>query len=135
MESPQSILGDLPVDPDEPGTCPVAIDQKPIASGKGSSYLAMPNLRRANTVAQERDTRKSKAARDRFATSMLRSKGSHGMLQQTPLKRSRTHQVPGAREPKHFTVGNVGQNGKIFLRYCSWLHVPFDQLSQTSIRS
>lgn len=117
MESPQSMLGDLPADSDEPGPSPVAIDQKPNPSGKGS-YFAMPNLRRANTVAQEGNTRISKSARDRSATSLLRAKGSLGMLQQTPLKRSRTHHpVPGPREPKHFTVGNVGQNGKIFLRY------------------
>lgn len=118
------MLGDLPIDSDEPGPYQTAIEQKPSAPGRGTRY-AMPNLRRANTVAQggtSRNLTESKAARDRSATSLPRAKDSHEMLRQTPLQRSRTHQTPrgvvaGAREPKHFTVGNVGQNGKIFLRY------------------
>lgn len=66
----------------------------------------------------------SNAARDRFAASLLRPKDSHELLSKVSLKRSNTHQPRDAlaapREPKHFTVSNVGQNGKIFLRYVPW---------------
>lgn len=137
MDSAQSILGDLPVKSDDPDLDPdpIAIEDRTDTSGHGTHYATL-NLRRANTVAQGGNTR-NMTARDRSATSFLRAK-SHEMLQQTPLKRSRTHQSPGglvagAREPKHFTVGNVGQNGKIFLRYlnpCAIL--PYQDL-QTSI--
>lgn len=64
----------------------------------------------------------SNAARDTSATSLLRPKDSREMLRRGgPLKRSNTQQTPrdapaAPREPKHFTVSNVGQNGKIFLR-------------------
>ena len=63
--------------------------------------------------------------------SPLRTRGSHGeLLQQQQqqsslsLKRSLTQRGPrdappasGGRGRNHFTVGSVGQNGKIFLRY------------------
>ena len=65
------------------------------------------------------------------ADSPLRTRGSHGeLLQQQQqqsslsLKRSLTQRGPrdappasGGRGRNHFTVGSVGQNGKIFLRY------------------
>lgn len=66
------------------------------------------------------------------ADSPLRTRGSHELLQQqqqqqsslSPLKRSLTQRGPrdapsasGGRSRNHFTVGSVGQNGKIFLRY------------------
>ncbi|KAF7118932.1 hypothetical protein CNMCM5793_008570 [Aspergillus hiratsukae] len=83
------------------------------------------NLRRAHTVAQGRNIAKSnirvRAVRGRVASSILRAKDSHEMLKKRPVKRFDIPQAPrdalaGAREPNHFTVGNVGQNGKIFLR-------------------
>jgi hypothetical protein len=84
------------------------------------------NLRRAHTVAQGRNIAKSnigvKAVRGRVATSILRAKDSHEVLKKRPVKGFDIPQAPrdalaGAKEPNHFTVGNVGQNGKIFLRY------------------
>lgn len=63
------------------------------------------------------------------ADSPLRTRGSHELLQQQQqpslsLKRSLTQRGPrdapsasGGRSRNHFTVGSVGQNGKIFLRY------------------
>ena len=63
------------------------------------------------------------------ADSPLRTRGSHELLQQQQqsslsLKRSLTQRGPrdappasGGRGRNHFTVGSVGQNGKIFLRY------------------
>ncbi|KAE8410564.1 hypothetical protein BDV36DRAFT_277408 [Aspergillus pseudocaelatus] len=83
-------------------------------------------LRRAHTVAQgnnvgEKIKLGSKTARERIATSFLRVKDSHELLRKRSSKRLDAPASPrdtpaAAREPNHFTVGNVGQNGKIFLR-------------------
>jgi len=86
---------------------------------------APSNLRRANTVAQGGNIKQhleSKATRDRTATTGLRAKDSHELLRKSPLQRSQTHRGPlearpAPRKAGHFTVGSVGQNGKIFLRY------------------
>jgi hypothetical protein len=91
-------------------------------------------LRRANTVAQGSLIKKNlerKATRERTATtgtalgvgaSGLRAKDSNELLRKLPLQRSQTHRGPlearpAGRKAGHFTVGSVGQNGKIFLRY------------------
>ncbi|KAL4897217.1 hypothetical protein BDV59DRAFT_86499 [Aspergillus ambiguus] len=83
-------------------------------------------LRRAHTVAQGKDMGEKsrsgeKTARERMVTSLLRVKSSQEALRKRSLKRfdvppSTRDALVGAREPNHFTVGNVGQNGKIFLR-------------------
>ncbi|KJK62081.1 RasGEF domain protein [Aspergillus parasiticus SU-1] len=83
-------------------------------------------LRRAHTVAQGKNVGEktkvgSKTARERIATSFLRVKDSHELLRKRSSKRLDAPTSPrdtpaAAREPNHFTVGNVGQNGKIFLR-------------------
>ncbi|KAK6814124.1 hypothetical protein RU639_009902 [Aspergillus parasiticus] len=83
-------------------------------------------LRRAHTVAQGKNVGEktkvgSKTARERIATSFLRVKDSHELLRKRSSKRLDAPASPrdtpaAAREPNHFTVGNVGQNGKIFLR-------------------
>ena len=89
---------------------------------------ATSNLRRANTVAQGGNLIKrnleQKTTRDRTNTTGLRAKDSHELLQKGPLQRSQTqaHRSPlearpSPRKAGHFTVGSVGQNGKIFLRY------------------
>lgn len=84
------------------------------------------NLRRANTVAQGgnliRRNLELKTTRDRTNTTGLREKNSQDSLRKGPLQRSQTHRTPLAaraapRKAGHFTVGSVGQNGKIFLRY------------------
>ncbi|EEH08620.1 conserved hypothetical protein [Histoplasma capsulatum G186AR] len=57
--------------------------------------------------------------------SLRRAKNSSEVLRQRALKRSNTIDVPpegigisglGGREARHFTVGNVGHNGKMYLR-------------------
>lgn len=87
---------------------------------------ATSHLRRAHTVAQgrnmgERPGMGLRTAKDRMASSFLRVKDSHELLRKRSSKRLDAFPAPrdplaGAREPNHFTVGNVGQNGKIFLR-------------------
>lgn len=93
-----------------------------------TSLNVTSNLRRANTVAQGGNLIKrnleSKATRDRTNTTGLRAKDSHELLRNGPLQRSQTQAHrgplearPAPRKAGHFTVGSVGQNGKIFLRY------------------
>ncbi|KAJ5644651.1 hypothetical protein N7507_010662 [Penicillium longicatenatum] len=94
---------------------------------------ATTSLRRANTVAQGSLIKKNlerKATREKTATtgtapgvgaSGLRAKDSNELLRKLPLQRSQTHRGPlearpAGRKAGHFTVGSVGQNGKIFLR-------------------
>lgn len=92
---------------------------------KGTDH-AISNLRRANTIAQGGSILKRhlglKATRDRTATTLVCAKDSHELLRQNTLQRSQTHRGPlearpPGRKAGHFTVGSVGQNGKIFLRY------------------
>lgn len=82
------------------------------------------NLRRARTVAQGTHGSSSLANtdRDRVAANLLRMKDSHEVLRQRSLKRSNTHGALRdgsaiAKEAQHFMVGNVGNNGRIYLRY------------------
>ncbi|KAJ5594767.1 uncharacterized protein N7459_000975 [Penicillium hispanicum] len=91
----------------------------------GEPPNATSNLRRANTVAQGGNIIKRnlelKAAKERTAASGLRAMDSHELLRKAPLQRSQTHRGPlearpAGRKAGHFTVGSVGQNGKIFLR-------------------
>ncbi|KAJ5137365.1 hypothetical protein N7526_003598 [Penicillium atrosanguineum] len=103
----------------------VHISELPLDRTRGG--YASSNLRRANTVAQGGNIIKRnlelKATRDRTATATtgVRAKDSHELLRKTPLQRSQTHRGPlearpAPRKAGHFTVGSVGQNGKIFLR-------------------
>ncbi|KAF7715644.1 Uncharacterized protein PECH_001281 [Penicillium ucsense] len=85
-------------------------------------------LRRANTVAQTGHALKRhlelKATREKTAiASGIRAKDSHEVLRNAAIQRSKTqaHRTPlegraAGRKVGHFTVGSVGQNGKIFLR-------------------
>ncbi|PWY90177.1 hypothetical protein BO70DRAFT_385073 [Aspergillus heteromorphus CBS 117.55] len=108
--------------PNEPSQLPMGISTW-IESG---NKHATTDLRRAHTVAHGRNTKESpiigsRTARERMAASLLRVKDSHELLRKGSFKRPDISQAPrdasvGAREPNHFTVGNVGQNGKIFLR-------------------
>ena len=104
----------------------VHVNELPLDRIRGGHALS--NLRRANTVAQGGNIIKRnlelKATRDRTATATtgLRAKDSHELLRKAPLQRSQTHRGPlearpAPRKAGHFTVGSVGQNGKIFLRY------------------
>lgn len=103
---------------------------KPFGSATESTF-ATSNLRRANTVAQgggnisKNNLESSAVDKEKPAeVSQLRTRDSHELLQKPlSLKRSLTQRGPrdalvNGRGGSHFTVGSVGQNGKIFLRYC-----------------
>ncbi|KAJ5674072.1 hypothetical protein N7462_009511 [Penicillium macrosclerotiorum] len=113
---------------DKSGEPQVRIDELPVSmqTRGGAPPNNMTHLRRANTVAQSgnliKRNRELKATRERTATtpSGLRAKDSHELLRKAPLQRSQTHRGPlearpAGRKAGHFTVGSVGQNGKIFL--------------------
>ncbi|KAL1998869.1 hypothetical protein VTN02DRAFT_5453 [Thermoascus thermophilus] len=80
-------------------------------------------LRRAHTVAQGVAAKRSggrRTAKD-GANSLLRGRNSSVVLRQRSLKRSNAQEgapkaFTGGREAKHFTVGNVGNNGRMYLR-------------------
>lgn len=114
---------------------PPAAERDPNHANADPPY-ATSSLRRAHTVAQgktmgEKTTISIKAARDKMATSILRVKDSHELLRKRSFKRPDILRHPRdgtaataaapvtapTKERTHFTVGNVGQNGKIFLRY------------------
>ncbi|KAJ5601686.1 hypothetical protein N7510_011220 [Penicillium lagena] len=91
----------------------------------GEAQHATLKLRRANTVAQGgnpiRRNQELKAKRERTAPTVVRARDSKGRLRKDALQRSQTQRdprpaPPSGRRAGHFTVGSVGQNGKIFLR-------------------
>ncbi|PYH89470.1 hypothetical protein BO71DRAFT_434774 [Aspergillus ellipticus CBS 707.79] len=118
--------------PNEPSQLPMGISTwigsgaKVNASENADTQYATTDLRRAHTVAHGRNTKETlvigpRTARERMATSLLRVKDSHELLRKRSFKHPDVSQTPrdasvGTRELNHFTVGNVGQNGKIFLR-------------------
>ncbi|PLB38518.1 mitotic regulator LTE1 [Aspergillus candidus] len=142
---------------------PPSAERDPNHANADPPYAA-PSLRRAHTVAQgrtmgEKTTISIKAARDKMATSILRVKDSHELLRKRSFKRpdilrhpprdgaAATAAAPATaptKERHHFTVGNVGQNGKIFLRPIQNLPLreprlpplapPLDQDSDESLR-
>lgn len=132
MEMPTSKLG---------GHTPMAsglnvgkVHAGPMQGGQGSSWKHSAvadagqqpekDLRRANTVAQGRDisTRNPPRGAERVRTKSLRrvknSKEALAHPFRLPKEADVTPDSAGTgREPRHFTVGNVGNNGKIYLRY------------------
>ncbi|KAL2863629.1 mitotic regulator LTE1 [Aspergillus lucknowensis] len=84
------------------------------------------SLRRAHTVAQGRNIARktnigSRATVEKPTLPLLRTKDSHELLRRRSFKHLGLQKLSRetstrARESSHFTVGNVGQNGKIFLR-------------------
>ncbi|KAL4957278.1 hypothetical protein BDW69DRAFT_40363 [Aspergillus filifer] len=96
-------------------------DSKPNAPAK-IPYVTS-TLRRAHTVAQGKHIAKkanigSKLVEEKAALPLVRTKDSQELLRGRSFK---TQKIPretfaALRESSHFTVGNVGQNGKIFLR-------------------
>ncbi|KAJ5887913.1 hypothetical protein N7495_007954 [Penicillium taxi] len=100
----------------------------------------LAKVRRANTVAQGGDIsrilelKELKARRGRTNSTGIRAKDNQEPLRKhslQSLQRSHTHRAqptagPAGRKAGHFTVGSVGQNGKIFLR-------PIANPSQTDI--
>jgi hypothetical protein len=73
------------------------------------------NLRRARTLNQS-----GTGIRRHPSGSLLHVKNSKEVLRNRSAKK-RSHAVPdlstSGREGKHFTVGNVGNNGRLYLRY------------------
>ncbi|KAB8077814.1 hypothetical protein BDV29DRAFT_35918 [Aspergillus leporis] len=128
MESKSSTVESAIRKPDQAqGKLFTALFERNISSNiQTEDKIAASTLRRAHTVAQGRNVGgktkvESKTARERISTSFLRVKDSHELLRKRSSKRLDVPSPPrdtpaGAREPNHFTVGNVGQNGKIFLR-------------------
>ncbi|KAL4945431.1 hypothetical protein BDV06DRAFT_30927 [Aspergillus oleicola] len=96
-------------------------DSKPNAPAK-IPYVTS-TLRRAHTVAQGKHIAKkanigSKLVEEKAALPLVHTKDSHELLRGRSFK---TPKIPretfaALRESSHFTVGNVGQNGKMFLR-------------------
>lgn len=87
-----------------------------------------PDLRRAYTVAKDKDVSKRNAAAklttQNLAGNLLRVKDSDELLQRRCLRRSQARRPPrdafaAVREAKNCTVANVGNNGTIYLRYAS----------------
>ncbi|KAK1138460.1 Guanine nucleotide exchange factor lte1 [Aspergillus melleus] len=125
MESSSPAASDLPRTPTQtqPG-----FERPSNANAPNTTEIqyVTSHLRRAHTVAQGRNMGEKtstgfRTAKERMATSFLRVKDSHELLRKRSSKRLDAFPPPrdtlaGAREPNHFTVGNVGQNGKIFLR-------------------
>ena len=123
---------DRPAHAKHPSEPQVRINELPSPTQTRGVGPKSTNLRRANTVAQGSLIKRNlelKTNRDRTATTGttpatgLRAKDSHELLRKDPpLQRSQTHRGPlearpAGRKAGHFTVGSVGQNGKIFLRY------------------
>ncbi|KAJ5155740.1 hypothetical protein N7492_008543 [Penicillium capsulatum] len=129
MEPVPSSL-ESPVQSKDPSAPQVRIDELPAlfptrSGDAGPCPNTTSKLRRANTVAQAGNMIKRnlelKATRERTATTGLPTKDSNELLRKSSLKRSQTHRGPlearpAGRKAGHFTVGSVGQNGKIFLR-------------------
>ncbi|KAL4992537.1 hypothetical protein BDW68DRAFT_149113 [Aspergillus falconensis] len=106
----------------------------PVSTGKGSKLNApikvpyvTSALRRAHTVAQAKHIAKktnigSGTAGEKAPLPLVRTKDSHELLRVRSFKhldpkpKVAREAFAGPRESSHFTVGNVGQNGKIFLR-------------------
>ncbi|OJJ44264.1 hypothetical protein ASPZODRAFT_153743 [Penicilliopsis zonata CBS 506.65] len=104
------------------GSKEIQNNAKRAAGFKGEVVLGT-TLRRAHTVTQGTSLTKrnhhhpvaGRSGRDRTVTSLLRVKDSHELLRQRPLPDA-AKSPPREREAKHFTVGNVGHNGRIYLR-------------------
>ncbi|KAL4931201.1 mitotic regulator LTE1 [Aspergillus undulatus] len=105
----------------------------PVSTGKDSKPNAPVKipyvtsaLRRAHTVAQGKNIARktnigSTLVEEKAALPLVRTKDSHELLRGRTVKHIDFQKVPregfaGSRASSHFTVGNVGQNGKIFLR-------------------
>ncbi|RAH64173.1 mitotic regulator LTE1 [Aspergillus aculeatinus CBS 121060] len=108
--------------------CPTWVEPglQETAYGDADTRYTTSDLRRAHTVTHgtntmDKHTANAKTIREQIATSFLRVKDSHELLRKRSFKRANPSKaagdsLPASREPNHFTVGNVGQNGTIFLR-------------------
>ncbi|KAL5340082.1 hypothetical protein BJX70DRAFT_131491 [Aspergillus crustosus] len=102
---------------------PVSAGKEPKSKKATKVPYVTSTLRRAHTVAQGKNIARktnigSRSAGEKAAVPIIRTKDSHELLRRRSLKHLDTqlYSIAGARESSHFTVGNVGQNGKIFLR-------------------
>jgi hypothetical protein len=138
-------LDDRPRKSDEahPGYSPALTSKVSKSNAPPKPAYVTSTLRRAHTVAQGRNIAKktnigSRAVGEKPAVPLIRSKDSHELLRRRSLKHLDTQKIPretftALRESSHFTVGNVGQNGKIFLRYEQTLVSPCAWLGTTSL--
>ena len=85
----------------------------------------MLGIRRAHSVAKSQNILNHDVSRRenyRGNTSHCRRKGSNEVMGQEGLRSDANNPglehsgIPNAREGRHFTVGNVGNNGKLYLR-------------------
>ncbi|KAJ9219162.1 hypothetical protein DTO280E4_4338 [Paecilomyces variotii] len=132
MGPPSFLHNDIPLRPSNQGAGePLSRFQAGTGLGRVSTTVAgnaaydgQSSLRRAHTVAQGPNTPKTNLGRrgKERAQSLLRVKNSAEMLWQRSTKRSNNvpesvpESSPTGREGKHFTVGNVGNNGRLYLR-------------------
>ncbi|KAL2854923.1 hypothetical protein BJY01DRAFT_18229 [Aspergillus pseudoustus] len=122
-------LDDRPKKPEEvhpSSSSPVPVSKESKSNALPKTPYVTPTLRRAHTVAQGRNIARktnigARVAGQKPAVSLIRTKDSHELLRRRSFKQFDSQKIPretfaGPRESSHFTVGNVGQNGKIFLR-------------------
>jgi hypothetical protein len=74
------------------------------------------NLRRAHTVGTMGKKTGAPGEKRGPTSSSLRANGSSDRLRKPPEPPAGKESSAGGREGKHFTVGNVGNNGRIYLR-------------------
>ncbi|KAL3456359.1 hypothetical protein BJX64DRAFT_46139 [Aspergillus heterothallicus] len=105
---------------------PTPISKETNSNAPPKPVYVTSTLRRAHTVAQGRNIARktnigTRAAGEKPTVPLIRTKDSHELLRRRSSKHLDSQKIPpetfaALRESSHFTVGNVGQNGKIFLR-------------------
>ncbi|WEW54942.1 Guanine nucleotide exchange factor lte1 [Emydomyces testavorans] len=145
--STSSKMGDVPVpssnsDKRLPPTVPERVIPEPIPSLQNSASLENFGLRRSHSVAQSKNIPEiySSATRD-LTNPRRRGPRRNDPMGTTPLKRSQNKTLEadgltmsGNREGRQFTVGNVGQNGRIYLRYSVWSNSQISDLRPNLLR-
>jgi hypothetical protein len=123
----QSVGGDIPLMPLQSDgknhdVAPVQDDQG--SGSKPTSKDATLNGKQLGTRPAAEDGKIPTMTGKPRTNSLRRVKNSSELLRQRSLKRSKTDDIIlegfgnlGGREGRHFTVSNVGHNGKIYLRY------------------
>jgi hypothetical protein len=123
----RSVGGDIPLIPvhsdgKSHNIAPVQDDQG--SGSKPTSKDATLNGKQLGTRPAAEDGKIPTKTGKARTNSLRRMKNSTELLRQRSLKLSKTDDImsegfgnPGGREGRHFTVSNVGHNGKIYLRY------------------
>lgn len=98
-------------------------DTAPKPRSPSPACIGKFGLRRSHSGAQRRKGSKvASSTAVEPAESLSPARGVNEPVGPRPSKRSQSRDITadgltGSREGRHFTVGNVGQNGKIYLRY------------------